>query len=168
MPALKNQRQEIFSQNLTKGMTGDEAYIQAGYKPNRHNASRLKANETIKNRIAEIRQETAQALILERQSVITALLDNVEKALGRRPVKIGEEGREVFVYRGDVVNSALKMAGAEIGLFTNKSEVSHRRSRSDDLSDTNIVRMLRDEAQLLLEHHEREAREGGEADGNGE
>ena len=168
MPALKNQRQEIFSQNLTRGMTGDEAYIQAGYKPNRHNASRLKANETIKNRIAEIRQETAQALILERQSVITALLDNVEKALGRRPVKIGEEGREVFVYRGDVVNSALKMAGAEIGLFTNKSEVSHRRNRYDDLSDTNIVRMLRDEAQLLLKHHEREAREGGEADGNGE
>ena len=73
----------------------------------------------------------------------------------------------MFVYRGDVVNIALKMAGAEIGLFTNKSEVSHRRSRYDDLSDTNIVRMLRDEAQLLLEHHEQEAREGGEADGNG-
>ena len=39
----------------------------------------------------------------------------------------------MFVYRGDVVNSALKMAGAEIGLFTNKSEVSHRRNRYDDL-----------------------------------
>ena len=74
----------------------------------------------------------------------------------------------MFVYRGDVVNSALKMAGAEIGLFTNKSEVSHRRSRYDDLSDTNIVRMLRDEAQLLLEHQEREAREAGESDGNAE
>jgi len=67
MPTLKNQRQEVFSQNLTKGMTGDKAYIQAGYKPNRHNPSRLKANETIKSRVAEIREETAQALILERQ-----------------------------------------------------------------------------------------------------
>ena len=95
-------------------------------------------------------------------------MDNVEKALGCKPVRIGKEGLETFVYRGDVANNALKLAGNEIGMFTNKSEVSHRRNRYDDLSDTNIVRMLRDEAQLLLEHHEREAREGGEADGNGE
>ena len=38
-----------------------------------------------------------------------------------------------------------------LGLFTNRSEVSHRLSRYDDLSDTEIVRMLRDEE--LLEHH---------------
>ena len=54
----------------------------------------------------------------------------------------------------------MKLAGNEIGMFTEKSEISHRRSRYDDLSDSNIVRMLRDEAQLLLEHHEREAKAG--------
>ena len=161
MPALSNQRQETFSQNLTKGMTGDEAYIKAGYKPNRHNESRLKTNETIKNRVAEIRQEHAEALILERQSIIAALLDNIEKALGCKPVRIGKEGLETYVYRGDVVNNALKMAGQEIGLVQDKAEITHRTARYDDFSKPDIVRLLRDEAQLLLEHHEREKRERG-------
>ena len=40
-----------------------------------------------------------------------------------------------------------------MGLFTEKSEISHRRSRYADLSDAEIVRQIRDEAQLLLEHH---------------
>jgi hypothetical protein len=80
-------------------------------------------------------------------------MDNVEKALGCKPVRIGKEGWETFIYRGDVANNALKMAGQEIGLFTEKSEISHRRSRYDDLSDADIVRQIRDEAQLLLEHH---------------
>ena len=80
-------------------------------------------------------------------------MDNVEKALGCKPVRIGKEGLETFVYRGDVANNALKLAGNEIGMFTEKSEISHRRSRNDDLSDADIVRQIRDEAQLLLEHH---------------
>ena len=167
MPTLKNQRQEVFSQNLTKGMTGDKAYVEAGYKPNRHNASRLKTNETIKNRVAEIRQEHAHALLLERQSIIAALLDNVEKALGYKPVRIGKEGLETFVYRGDVANNALKTAGQELGLFLEKTEVSHRYAKYDELTEAELIRQIRDEAQLLLEHHEREAREGREGDGNG-
>jgi len=44
----------------------------------------------------------------------------------------------------------------------------HTMTRYDDLSQAEIVRQIRDEAQLLLEHHEREAREGGEADSNGD
>jgi len=103
--------------------------------------------------------------VLTRQCLLDALLENLEKALGRRPVKIGEEGKEVYVYRGDVANNALKMAGSELGLFTDKSGVTHRPSHYDDLSDADLVRKLRDEALLLLEHHEREA---GEADGNAE
>jgi hypothetical protein len=53
-----------------------------------------------------------------------------------------------------VVNNALKLAGNEIGMFTEKSEISHRYRRYDDLSNADIVRMIRDEAQLLLEHPE--------------
>jgi hypothetical protein len=39
-------------------------------------------------------------------------------------------------------------------MFTEKSEISHRYRRYDDLSNADIVRMIRDEAQLLLEHPE--------------
>ena len=98
----------------------------------------------------------AHALLLERQSII---LDNVEKALGYKPVRIGKEGLETFVYRGDVANNALKTAGQELGLFLEKTEVSHRYAKYDELTEAELIRQIRDEAQLLLEHHEREQAE---------
>ena len=58
-------------------------------------------------------------------------------------MKIGAEGKDIYVYRGDVANNALKMAGQEIGLFTDKSEITHR-TNYDDLSDVELVRMLQD------------------------
>jgi len=82
-------------------------------------------------------------------------------------VKIGKEGVETYLYRGDVANNALKMAGQEIGLFAEKAEVSHRNAKYDEFTEAELIRQIRDEAQLLLEHHEREAREGREGDGNG-
>ena len=88
------------------------------------------------------------------QSIIAALLDNVEKALGCKPVRIGKEGLETFVYRGDVANNALKTAGQELGLFLEKTEVSHRYAKYDELTEAELIRQIRDEAQLLLEHHE--------------
>ena len=80
-------------------------------------------------------------------------------------MKIGKEGVETYVYRGDVANNALKMAGQEIGLFAEKAEVSHRNAKYDELTEAELIRQIRDEAQLLLEHHERDAREGGEGGG---
>jgi len=54
MPALENQRHEAFAQALAKGMSADEAYVKAGFKANRGNASRLKANENVASRVEEI------------------------------------------------------------------------------------------------------------------
>jgi hypothetical protein len=62
-----------------------------------------------------------------------------------------------YIYRGDAANTAIKLAGLEVvGLFIEKSEVTHRHQELDDLSDTELVRRLRDEAEALL--REREAR----------
>ena len=141
-------------------MSAAQAYREAGYVDNRRNASALKANQDILARVLELQAERHR-FVLTRQCLLDALLENLEKALGRRPVKIGEEGKEVYVYRGDVANNALKMAGSELGLFTDKSGVTHRPSHYDDLSDADLVRKLRDEAQLLLEYHEQEQREAG-------
>jgi len=93
---------------------------------------------------------------LTRQYTIEALVENIEKALGRRPVKIGAEGTEVYVYRGDVANRAIQLAGIEVGLFTQKSEISHKfRDDLDKLSDLELVQTLQREATALLEHYSR-------------
>lgn len=60
MPVLKNARHETFAQGLAKGMTADEAYVSAGYKPDRGHASRLAANGNIRARVDEIKNRVAE------------------------------------------------------------------------------------------------------------
>ena len=38
-PALKNPRHEAFAQAGARGMSASAAYVEAGYKANRHNAA---------------------------------------------------------------------------------------------------------------------------------
>lgn len=59
MPALTNARHERFAQELAKGETADAAYSAAGFKANRGNATRLKANESVQARVAEIQGRAA-------------------------------------------------------------------------------------------------------------
>lgn len=56
---LKNARHERFAQELAKGSAADAAYITAGFKPNRGNAIRLKANESVAARVAELKERAA-------------------------------------------------------------------------------------------------------------
>ncbi len=59
MPALSNPKHERFAQELAKGKTADEAYGLAGYKPSRSNASVLRSNQNISDRVAEIVDRSA-------------------------------------------------------------------------------------------------------------
>lgn len=60
MPVLLNPRHEAFAQALAKGKTADEAYAKAGYRANRKNAWRLKTNEDVRGRVAELTGNAAQ------------------------------------------------------------------------------------------------------------
>lgn len=78
MPTLENSRHELFAQELAKGSTADAAYVAAGFSANRGNATRLKANESVERRVAEIlskaanRTEITVATLTERMLKITA------------------------------------------------------------------------------------------------
>lgn len=55
MPSpLENPRHEHFAQGIAKGLTADAAYREAGYKAHRGNAATLRANQSIKRRVAEL------------------------------------------------------------------------------------------------------------------
>jgi len=60
MPALRNYRQERFVMFIVEGKSANQAYIDAGYKPDNANAVRLTTNDKVKARIAELRAETAR------------------------------------------------------------------------------------------------------------
>lgn len=151
MPVLKNQRHELFAQGLAKGKTGDDAYAEAGYTPNRHNASRLKTTETIIARVLELQGNRARLFVLSRQWVIEGLIENAEIAMGRRPVKLGVKGeeKETFVYEAQAANTAFRNAGLELGMFTERRE--HKIvSEYAGLTDAQLAERIMDAGRRML------------------
>lgn len=80
MPALSNPKHERFAQALAKGETADAAYVIAGYEENRGNAARLKANESIEARVAEILERAATRAEITVASISDRLLKIADKA----------------------------------------------------------------------------------------
>jgi phage terminase small subunit len=70
---LKNQRHERFAQFLAQGKDGDEAYELAGFKPNRGNASSLKAKQNIQDRVAAILAKSAAKVGITQERVLAEL-----------------------------------------------------------------------------------------------
>jgi hypothetical protein len=54
MPALSNPKHEIFARELANGTPADEAYALAGYRKSRSNASVLRTNQNILDRVLEL------------------------------------------------------------------------------------------------------------------
>jgi hypothetical protein len=96
-------------------------------------------------------QVVVQQATITRQHLVEALIENLDIALGRRPVKQGlaAVAADHYLYRGEVVNNAIKMAGGEVNLFRDKAEVTHKMDFSD-LSDQELLIRLRDETEALL------------------
>jgi phage terminase small subunit len=57
MPILENPRHEAFAQALARGSSATAAYIEAGYKENRHNAATLARKQHISTRVDELQEE---------------------------------------------------------------------------------------------------------------
>ncbi len=170
MGTLRIDKHELFAINLAKGMGQAKAYADAGYKPNDGAASRLAGSVKIINRVAELRSRMITKVTLTKHYVIEATLENAEKALGRRPVKVSRrigdkyEEADVFVYEGQIANAALKMLGNEIGIFHDKKDVRIV-NEYDKLSDVELAAELEGAAQRLLESNMKVIEhDGGEGD----
>jgi phage terminase small subunit len=70
MGILPNAKHEAFAQALAKGQSADDAYVSAGFKYNRGNASRLKTNENIVKRVAELMQPAVQETQIEASRIL--------------------------------------------------------------------------------------------------
>lgn len=130
MPVLPNPKHERFVQGLLQGLSADAAYEAAGYKANRGNATRLKANESVVKRLEELQktvtEKVVEAVKVDRQWVIETLLRNARICMGDEKVKLqkaDKEGniREITATMRDAAqaNAALKLLGQipEVGLF---------------------------------------------------
>jgi phage terminase small subunit len=87
MPILANPKHEAFAQGLARGSSATAAYVEAGYKANRHNAAALARKQHILTRVGELQEEqlaihqqaTAQAAA-NAQVTIESLITEAEAA----------------------------------------------------------------------------------------
>lgn len=100
MAALANARHERFAQELAKGKTADEAYQEAGYAENRGNAVRLKANERVAARVAEIQERAALRTEISVATITERLLAIATKAEGK------DEAPMLSVARASLMDAA--------------------------------------------------------------
>ena len=120
MPILLNPRHERFAQELAAGKSAAEAYVRAGYKENRHNASALARTKPIKTRLAEILTErersatraaerTVERLAITKQSIIDMLIEDRTLAY-----KVGQAAAAI---------AAARLIGQELhGMFIERRE----------------------------------------------
>ena len=87
MAILTNPRHEAFAQALARGMSASAAYVEAGYKANRHNAAALAREEHIGTRVTElqeeqlaIHQQATAAAAANKQVTIESLIAEAEAA----------------------------------------------------------------------------------------
>lgn len=73
MPPLKNTRHEAFAQALAKGMSQEDAYADAGFKPHRQNASRLITNDDVRRRVTELQAKTVKKVEITVDSLAAEL-----------------------------------------------------------------------------------------------
>lgn len=104
MPTLSNAKHERFAQELAKGKTADEAYVQAGYEANRGNASTLKAKKSVQARVAEILGRAAERAEINQERVLRELA-RIGFADIRKAVKWGEGIGVVHPESGEIVIS---------------------------------------------------------------
>jgi phage terminase small subunit len=78
MGILKNPRHERFVQGLLEGLPASRAFAEAGYAPNDGNAIRLKGNEKVQARLAELQGEAARSAKITVESICAEL----EEAVG--------------------------------------------------------------------------------------
>jgi len=150
---LSNSQHERFAQEIAIGTNIGAAYKEAGYTGNQTSATRLLKNANVANRIKELQGRRVTRYVVNRQFLTDAAVENLEKALGRKPVKMGADGIEVFVYRGDVANRVLQMLGSALDLFVERKEIKHSLGDYDKYSDAQLVEILQQEAKALLEDH---------------
>lgn len=102
MSVLSNSRHELFCQELAKGKTADEAYQLAGFKPNRGNATRLKAKESIAARLKELQEAVAEVVAeetgIDRARVLSELSKLAMAPVGHEFVRAADKRAALVDY----------------------------------------------------------------------
>jgi phage terminase small subunit len=128
MPVLANSKHELFAQELAKGKTADAAYVSAGYSPNRGNATTLKANQSILDRVEELLSGAAARAEVTVESLIAE----------------AEECRAAALEAGQfaAVIAAVREKGILSGKRMERQEIRYKNESIYNLSDDELIHII--------------------------
>lgn len=113
MPVLQNARHERFAQELAKGRSQADAYVEAGYRSSRSAAARLAADVNICERVSEIAERVAIRTEITAAEITDRLLAIAKMAEGK------DEAAMLQVARASLMDAA-KLNG----LVVDKAELA--------------------------------------------
>ena len=114
-------------------MTQDKAYAEAGYKPNRHNASALKTKQHISNRVAELMQRNVQKQ------------DAMVEITTQRLLEMAEEARVLAMQQNQpaAAVTALTAIAKLSGRWIERSEQTTKTDDLSTLSDAQLAAIIK-------------------------
>ena len=121
MPPLRNARHEKFCQELAKGQSAHQSYIDAGFRPSRQNAGRLKTKEDVAARVLEIQQAAANRAEITLEGILRELDEAISIAK--------QKGQPNALINAASLRSRLG------GLLTEKIEVTTRNVTTANVPD---------------------------------
>lgn len=131
MPVLENVRHERFAQELAKGKTQEQAYIDAGYSPNgaRAASSKLLTIANITERVAELQSVVADKSTWDAARIINNL------------ARYAEKGEAIAEPAGlSVARASMMDIGKLLGLIVDKGESKQEHNVQVQVIERKIVR----------------------------
>lgn len=110
MSPLSNSRHEKFAQELATGRSAADAYLRAGYKANYGNCIRLKGNERVAARIAELKGVGAARA----EVTIASLVNELDQAR-TEALRLGQVSAAVAATMGKAKVTGQIIDRAEVG-----------------------------------------------------
>lgn len=138
MAALQNAKHERFAQAVAKGHSLSEAYELAGYKPHDGNASTLRGNQKVTDRIAELLERAA----IRTEITVAGITDRLLAIAAK-----GEAAHDAPLL--SVARASLMDAAKLNGLITDKAELSGKDGAPLKLASVDLSRLTPEQLTAL-------------------
>ena len=116
---------------LAAGCSATEAYVKAGYRLNKGNAGRLKADEHIRKRVEELQARNVQA----QEAAVGVTIEQLRTQFAEAYEMAKELSQPTAMVAATTAQAKLA------GLWIERSE--HMRKQPDEMSDAEIAAILR-------------------------
>ena len=134
MPRRNIHKDDLYAANLAKGMSQEEAYVAAGFKRNRGNATTKAKKPHVQAKVAAIKQAVVQAFVVDEKWVLNEMVENYKSA------KAAEEYH--------VCQKQLRDIGGHFQMFVDRKDI-RLHAKFEGIPTADLIRQLTEVTTML-------------------